>query len=264
MIRYFKALTNFFILMLFTTTTLGEPQVVVGLVDIYPFGYQGKKGVHADWWREIARRSGIKIKFHSSPLIRVRQELNQNKVSLAIYGQAQEGQNQSNVINIIKHQKLSFSVISLETLPSKGSTIDNLMFGTIRGVSGFEQLHDKWQFIPVYLKSYDIGAKMLHKGRINAFYGLDELFAPAWGKLNNHSQIKLNKYTIATITNMVRASTEFSSSNPHKIKLIQKFAKELYKEGFIAAAMTTHLSTNPHRSASLPTILAKVSNIPSF
>lgn len=156
-----RILSNILILISLSHSAYGSSPIEVGILDIYPFGYHEKKGIHADWWSEVAKRTNISIKLYSYPLVRLRKELNQNRISLAIYGPPSKVEDQTNVINIIQHQELHFSILSLELLPSKTGIDGNLYIGMLRGASGLKELHNRLKFKPVFLSTYDSGAEML-------------------------------------------------------------------------------------------------------
>lgn len=214
----------------------------IGIVDIYPYGYAGKKGIHADWWKEIAKRANVKIKFFYAPLARVRQELRTNIVDLAIYGSLDNNDIlEDDNVNIIEFGNLNFSIFSRLESANDIHLLKGKFVGGIRGASNFKELSKQIGFIPIEVNSYKIGADMYAKGRIEGFYGLESVFI-AYYQANPSNRPLINAHLVASIPKKIRASKSFARKYPHLIKIIHTVSKTLKQENYINTSKNDHMN----------------------
>jgi len=167
-----EAIKYLLVLLAVTSPCFAAAEIVikVGVVGIAPFGYEESKGEHVDWWREISKRSNMKINIKLFPLPRLRKELESGRIDLAIYGPGKTPQ--PRIIKLFEHQKVNFVVFNKTHPGATISQLEGLVVGHIIGASGIVKLLDQVSFIPRPLTTYKSAIKMLAVGRINAIYAL--------------------------------------------------------------------------------------------
>ena len=213
-----------------------QPSVRIGVVDIPPLGFGNAEGEQADWWREIARRTGLTFQIETLPLKRLRSALVSGRIDAAIFGPGKEPA--YNTRELMLHQTVYFSLFSRIDLESPAGQKAPPRVAAILGATGFADLASRNNFETVFVRSYKGGLQMLQSGRIDGFYGIEKVvsfnFKEHMKKDPSIFHASFPPSRVVSVHNMVRVSAPFAARNPQIVGDIIKIGHQLAAEGFVA------------------------------
>ncbi len=223
-----KLPTMLLVILFFYSKNLAAKQIHIGVPNIIPFAIDSTEGTQVDWWKEVAKRSGLDVNIQVYPLARLRASLTNNVIDLAIFGPG--AIEQKGVVDLLEHQEVRFVIYHRDHSKTKLAKIKGLNVGTIIGASGVYELSQQYNFVVTNVVSYSALIDMYIKGRVDAIYGIQTIIEYYYTQRINTSDMLPNAIPIKSVINTVRASEVFYKNHPEIIIKIKEVARKMVAE----------------------------------